>query len=645
MRRKREKTHLDEIGSNHKIIISRSPDRSPICHFHRGGGTICLFPIVEMGSSSGKFCECKNIMVSPNIYFTNLLSPSWAFGHTLPHTLTAYYLVVILLLFCSMKSMLMHSFVLDALETTGADTFSHFEMLIDEHRAMSSQQLTESSIAGADSGIVGVGHPTLFPNPPSRLRRLVPSIGTFHTRLPLRKAFEAYNAKYGVTKRRYICISFNEIRHILNLAQIIAMIQPEGQGEASLLLGDLKIDEKETSTRDDPAPDIGPNEQHPLSSVSSPQYHGSSRRPIEYHQRTESDAIEDTLNLLPILHKPLSGPKLICFDGDQTLYSDGANFEKSPKLAKYISMLLQHGVTIAVVTAAGYEYQAAKYELRLSGLIAYFKERNLEKSDLERFYIFGGECNYLLQLGQDYRLHAVREDGPGGWMISTKYLGESPGNWCESDITSILDKAEACFSSSLIEQNMRATIIRKKRSVGLIPKVDEKIPREALDETVLRIQAELEESKVTLPFCAFNGGRDAWVDVGNKRVGVQVLQSYLGIPAVETLHIGDQFLYTGNDFAARSVCPCVWITSPEETTYILKSILRLAGVPLIASMNLMVGGEKGDIGQQQHQTQVQVDGEKKVGKKKVDFEDVVGRRANLIKMDVYTGEFIGNAMS
>ena len=192
---------------------------------------------------------------------------------------------------------------------------------------------------------------------------------------------------------------------------------------------------------------------------------------------------------------------------------------------------------------------------------------------------------------------------------------------------------------------MRATIIRKKRSVGLIPKVDEKIPREALDETVLRIQAELEESKVTLPFCAFNGGRDAWVDVGNKRVGVQVLQSYLGIPAVETLHIGDQFLYTGNDFAARSVCPCVWITSPEETTYILKSILRLAGVPLIASMNLMVGGEKGGIGQQQHQTQVQVDGEKKVGKKKVDFEDVVGRRANLIKMDVYTGEFIGNAMS
>jgi IMP and pyridine-specific 5'-nucleotidase len=56
---------------------------------------------------------------------------------------------------------------------------------------------------------------------------------------------------------------------------------------------------------------------------------------------------------------------------DQTLYSDGANFKKSPKLAKYIYLLLKHGVTIAVVTAAGYEYQAVKYKLRLSGLQAH----------------------------------------------------------------------------------------------------------------------------------------------------------------------------------------------------------------------------------------------------------------------------------
>lgn len=108
--------------------------------------------------------------------------------------------------------MLMHSFVLDALDTTGADTFSHFEMLIDEHRKMTDQYL---------DGLNNNSNMATFV--PSRLKQLVPQVGTFYTRLPLRKAFEAYNRKYGITKRRHICISFNEIRHILNLAQIIAM--------------------------------------------------------------------------------------------------------------------------------------------------------------------------------------------------------------------------------------------------------------------------------------------------------------------------------------------------------------------------------------------------------------------------------------
>lgn len=568
-----------------------------------------------------------------------------------------------------MKSMLTHSFVLDALDTTGADTFSHFEMLIDEHRKMTNQLLEDIHSNPSIQMSVSSSASQPIPNMivPSRLKQLVPSVGTFYTRLPLRKAFEAYNAKYGITKRRYICISFNEIRHILNLAQIIAMIHPYSEGGTvkcpsfSFLLGsngettennngghrterqseaDHAALEAWASMGDTPRTDSedghdDSKEEEGDKNNKEQQSPRSQRRRIESRDRSDTFAIEESLSLLPT-RTTLPGPKLICFDGDQTLYSDGANFEENPKLAKYLYLLLKHGVTIAVVTAAGYEYEADKYELRLSGLLAYFKERGLEGEDLERFYIFGGECNYLLRLGNDYKLHAVREDGPGGWMISTKYFSESPGNWSEAEVTSILDRAEACFQSSLEDQNMRARIIRKKRSVGLIPKVDEKIPREALDETVLRIQTELEEAKVTLPFCAFNGGRDAWVDVGNKRVGVQVLQSYLGIHAEETLHIGDQFLNTGNDFVARTVCPCVWITSPEETTYILKSILRLAGVPLMALMNNPMAA-----GEEEKDTKEQAEGEEKeVGKKVVDFEEA-GRRSTRVMMDVYTGEYIG----
>jgi hypothetical protein len=89
-----------------------------------------------------------------------------------------------------MKKMLMHSFVLDCLETTGGDTFSHFETLIEEHRTL---EMEGSSRA-------------------SRLKQLVPTVGTFHTRLPLRQAFELYNQKHHLTKRKHIQISFNEVR-------------------------------------------------------------------------------------------------------------------------------------------------------------------------------------------------------------------------------------------------------------------------------------------------------------------------------------------------------------------------------------------------------------------------------------------------
>ena len=155
----------------------------------------------------------------------------------------------------------------------------------------------------------------------------------------------------------------------------------------------------------------------------------------------------------------------------------------------------------------------------------------------------------------------MKEKGGGGWMTSTAFIEDSPANWDEPAIQSLLDVAETSVKESIEELKIRGRSIRKKRSVGLIPKPGQEIPREILDEAVLRAQEVLDSTSVqNLPFCAFNGGRDVWVDVGNKRVGVHILSSYLGMSVKETLHIGDQFLNTGNDFAARDICPCIWIT-------------------------------------------------------------------------------------
>ena len=94
-----------------------------------------------------------------------------------------------------MKEMLHHSFALNAPDTYYG-TMSFFEELIEEHRRS----------------------PTT-----SRLRSYVPTIGKFHTPLQLKEAFRMYDNKYSISQRRCIPPSFNEIRHVLNLAQIISL--------------------------------------------------------------------------------------------------------------------------------------------------------------------------------------------------------------------------------------------------------------------------------------------------------------------------------------------------------------------------------------------------------------------------------------
>lgn len=220
-----------------------------------------------------------------------------------------------------LKEMMTHSFVLDATGTY-SDTMSAFEELVEEHR--------------------------LRPDS-SRLRAYVPTVGRFHTSLPMRQAFEIYDEKYSVSRRRQLPPTFNEIRHILNLAQVLA------------------------------------------------------------------------------LGKDLS---LLSFDGDQTLYSDGGNFEDNDELARGIILLMKAGVRCALITAAGYGLDGSKYEVRLRGLLDRFVLYNLTSEEVSRFLVFGGECNYLLQCGYDDAGGRVvlKPIAPEVWQ-APHVPGPKPANW------------------------------------------------------------------------------------------------------------------------------------------------------------------------------------------------------------------------
>jgi IMP and pyridine-specific 5'-nucleotidase len=395
------------------------------------------------------------------------------------------------------KGMLYHSFVLGNKTESYQQTMLYIEELIEEHR-----QKTESGETGG------------------RLKTLVPSIGYFHTAVPLKAAFDMYNDKYMVTARQHVAPTFHEIRHMLNLAQLMA------------------------------------------------------------------------------INKNL---KFVSFDGDQTLYSDGGNFAENSGLSFQIIELIKAGIMVCVITAANYQHEGDKYEVRLEGLLRRFVKAGLKAEEIERFHIMGGECNYLLQCKL---VEQASERNPDVMVKRARIMpvphenwqadhfdAPKPSTWPKDKVTAFLDAAEASFKKSKEEMRLRTRVIRKVTSVGMIPGGDKmvgevpsghgssKIKEEALNEVVLRAMEVihgLPKDLLELPYTAFNGGRDCWVDVGTKGVAVEALQAYFRVPKGGCLHVGDQFLKTGNDISARSACPCIWITSPKETFKILDYVLRFS---------------------------------------------------------------------
>ena len=75
---------------------------------------------------------------------------------------------------------------------------------------------------------------------PSKLKMLVPSVGPFFTRLPLEAAFEAQDKKRYISSRRFVPPSFNDIRLILNTAQMMA-VTSYGKLQLATFDGDVTL--------------------------------------------------------------------------------------------------------------------------------------------------------------------------------------------------------------------------------------------------------------------------------------------------------------------------------------------------------------------------------------------------------------------
>jgi len=249
--------------------------------------------------------------------------------------------------------------------------------------------------------------------------------------------------------------------------------------------------------------------------------------------------------------------QLVTFDADGTLYEDGHHFEQNNKMIHLITNLLQHNTNVAIVTAAGYPGEPERFEQRLAGLLQAFKDTNLPPELCDRFYVMGGECNYLLRLTPSYRLEFVEEQ----WRLPSMLL------WDERTVEKLLDDAQALLLATAVRLRLPVKVIRKERAVGIVPQGI--TIYEVLEELTLTVQAQLQSD---IPFCAFNGGNDVFVDVGNKSLGLEALMTYLQCDPVATLHVGDRFTDSGNDSAARTKCCILWVANPDETAFFIKML-------------------------------------------------------------------------
>ena len=278
----------------------------------------------------------------------------------------------------------------------------------------------------------------------------------------------------------------------------------------------------------------------------------------------------------PAYRSSSSGLQLLTFDGDVTLYEDGGSLTSDSPVISRLLHFLSKDVKVGIVTAAGYT-DSSRYYVRLSGLVeAVQSSQDLTAEQKRGLIIMGGESNFLFVFDEKVE-HCLRYVHRRDWILPVMH------SWSEQAIQSLLSVAESAFRGCIATLHLPAEVLRKERAVGIYPKPGCKFTREQLEETVLVVQQIVEMAPEVIeggiPFCAFNGGNDVFVDIGDKSLGVQGCQKWFGgVKAANTLHVGDQFLSGGgNDFKARSACTTAWIASPAETVTLLDEMIAFAG--------------------------------------------------------------------
>lgn len=187
--------------------------------------------------------------------------------------------------------------------------------------------------------------------------------------------------------------------------------------------------------------------------------------------------------------------------------------EKNNPIIPVIIQLLDVGLHLAIITAAGYPRDPISYEKRFSALLEALHERDISEEKLERFFVVGGECNYLFRMTRKPNENSteIEKQQPRcrlEFVPAEEWLMESFRKHEETKIQNVLDEAQHTIEDlkRKLKVDHRFKVVRKERAIGMVRVDPNYAPRrETLDEIAVTIQARLLWFEI--PFCAFNGGK------------------------------------------------------------------------------------------------------------------------------------------
>ncbi|KAI9910987.1 hypothetical protein PsorP6_010899 [Peronosclerospora sorghi] len=236
--------------------------------------------------------------------------------------------------------------------------------------------------------------------------------------------------------------------------------------------------------------------------------------------------------------------KLLTLGADDTIYEDGESINKSSKIVQIDVELIRRGIVVSLLTAACYPGNPSRYEQSLCVILEALADLTIK--ELPRFLVMGGECNYRFETYTDTisGIVGLREIDGAIWKAG-------------------------------------------QRAIGIINTSNKRFFYENLEEISITLQHQLRHFHV--PFYAFNGGNDVWINIKHKALGIQDLQKYVfrflplelrgseemrNIQVHECLLVGDRFTITGNKTLSRDVAATIWVSNPQETGCVMSILLQ-----------------------------------------------------------------------